>query len=211
MVNIYIEGEGRNVPEFEFLNAVMRNIGIPSDKYQLITTAGYTNLMDSEVAMANVRLMQSNTDEGGINLVIFDADSEENDGGYDKRKEELIKRQEELGLEFELFLWPDNRSDGDVEVLMERIARQDLYPEFFDCFSRYEKCISQRKKIDGLPFYQTPNRKGKLHTYFNALPISNTKKKKFGKGFWRWDDTQIWNLDSEALEPLKEFIKTHIR
>lgn len=210
MVKIFIEGEKRDVPEYKFLEAVLTHWDVPSDKYVIVATNGYKNLMNSTEIMTNVRLMQSNTDEGGVNLVIFDADTEKNEGGYDKRKEELLKRKEELGLEFELFLWPDNRSDGDVEVLMERIARQDLYPEFFDCFSKYERCISQRKKINGLPFYQTPNRKGKLHTYFHALPISNTKKKKFGKGFWRWEDAEIWNLDSEALEPLKEFIKKHL-
>ena len=127
MVKIFIEGEKRDVPEYKFLEAVLTHWDVPSDKYVIIATDGYKNLMNSTEIMTNVRLMQSNTDEGGVNLVIFDADTEKNEGGYDKRKEELLKRKEELGLEFELFLWPDNRSDGDVEVLMERIARQDLY------------------------------------------------------------------------------------
>lgn len=210
MVKIFIEGENRKVPESEFLTAILNHIGIPSDKYEILHTAGYKNLMDSANA-SNIRIMQANTDAGGRNLVIFDADTVENNGGYQVRQGELLARKAELGLEFELFLWPDNGSDGDVEVLMESIARKDLYPEFFECFGKYEHCISQRKKEDGSSFYTTPNRKGKLHTYFTSLPISNSKKSKFGSGDWRWKDAEIWNLDSESLSAIKDFLSSNLK
>ena len=113
-------------------------------------------------------------------------------------------------MEFELFLWPDNSSDGDVEVLMESIARKDLYPEFFKCYGKYEYCISRRKDDNGKQFYSTPNRKGKLHTYVTSLPISKTKKNKVGSGVWQWNNPEIWNLDSDSLIPIKEFLKEHL-
>lgn len=209
MVQIFIEGHDKKVPESEFLNAILKHLGVLSDRYEIMPTSGYKNLMDSDDA-SNIGLMRANTDVGGKNLVVFDADTADNNGGYDVRRNELLKRKEELGLEFDLFLWPDNKSDGDVEVLMESIARKDLYPEFFDCFGKYEHCVSQRKNEDGSCFYTTPNRKGKLHTYFNSIPISKIKKNKFGRGEWLWEDKNIWNLDAESLKPIKEFLLSNL-
>lgn len=209
MVKIFIEGESKKVPESAFLHAILDNMGISEENYEFMHTGGYTNLLND--SLTNIELMRANTDAGGKNIVVFDADSEANNGGFLKRQEELLRGRDELSLDFDLFLWPDNQSDGDVEVLMERIARKDLYPEFFECFGKFENCISQRKKEGGAPFYTTPNRKGKLHTYFNSLPISNTKKKKFGSGEWRWSDPEIWDLNSESLVPLKEFLSKFLQ
>ena len=175
MVKIYIEGKNKKVPESEFLRAILEHIGVPAEKYEFVHTNGYTSLLDAANGV-NVEIMRANSDSGGTNLVVFDADTTANNGGFAQRQKELLDKGNALGLNFDLFLWPDNEHDGDVEVLMESIARKDLYPEFFDCFSKYEHCISQRKNDKGEPFYTTPNRKGKLHTYFNSLPISNTKK-----------------------------------
>ena len=205
MVKIFIEAENLNVPESKFLDAILKHLGFTPDQYVLMPTGGYTNLMDS-AKTSNVELLQANTDAEGINLVVFDADTADNNGGFEKRKKELLSRREELGLKFDLFLWPDNNRDGDVEVLMEEIARKDLYPELFDCYSKYEHCISQRKNEDGKTFYHLPNRKNKLHTYFTTLPISQTKRGKAGRGAWLWDDASIWNLDSEAMKPIKDFL-----
>ena len=209
MVKIYIEGKNKKVPESEFLHAILDQIGVSNEKYEFVHTNGYTSLLDAANGV-NVEIMRANSDSGGKNLVVFDADTATNSGGFEKRQKELLEKGKALGLNFELFLWPDNRNDGDVEVLMESIARKDLYPEFFDCFSKYEHCISQRKNDKGEPFYTTPNRKGKLHSYFNSLPISNTKKSKFGSSIWRWTDASIWNLDADSLRPIKEFLLKHL-
>ena len=209
MVKIFIEGKNKKVPESAFLRTILQHIGVDSGRYELIHTDGYKNLLDSAIT-SNIEIMRANTDAGGKNLVVFDADTAANGGGFAVRQNELLNRKAALGLDFELFLWPDNQGDGDVEILMERVARKDLYPEFFDCFSKYEHCMSQRKNEKGESFYTTPNRKGKLHTYFNAIPISKTKKDGFGKGSWRWEDGEIWNLDTESLQPLKAFLQKNL-
>ena len=204
-VKIFLEAESLNVPESKFVVSILKHMGINPDRYDLMPTGGYSNLMDSD-STTNVGILQANTDEGGINLVIFDADSPQNNGGFEKRREELLKRKKEMGLTFELFLWPNNKDDGDVEVLMESIARKDLYPQLFECYEKYEHCISQRKNEQGDAFYHLPNRKNKLHTYFTSLPISQTKRDKAGKGDWLWDDSEIWNLDADTMNPIKEFL-----
>lgn len=211
MVKIFIEGKNNKVPESDFLHAILDSMGISEDKYEIMHTSGYTNLFDSDLAATNIELMRANTDAGGKNLVVFDADTSSNNGGFNLRQTEILDGRQKNGLDFDLFLWPDNKSDGDVEVLMESIARKDLYPEFFDCFGKFEHCISQRKKESGESFYTTPNRKGKLHTYFNSLPISKTKKDRFGKGEWRWKDSEIWDLHSESLAPLKDFLSKYLQ
>lgn len=210
MVKIFIEAKSKTKPEGEFLSAILKRIDEPEEKYVIVHTNGYTNLLDSKDT-ANIELMRANSDDGGKNLVIFDADTPANKGGFDKRRDALLARRNELGLDFDLFLWPDNQSDGDVEMLMESIARKDLYPEFFECFGKYEHCISRRQNDKGEPFYTTPNRKGKLHTYFNSIPISKTKKDKFGHGEWRWEDKDIWDLDAETLTPIKDFLQKNLK
>lgn len=209
MVKIFIEAKDKRTPESEFLKAILDKIGVASDTYEIITTDGYTNLLDSADA-SNINSLRANSDAGGINLVVFDADTDYNKGGFAKRGSELLSKRDYLGLVFELFLWPDNKHDGDVEVLMESIARKDLYPEVFECFEKYEHCISKRKNEQGDPFYVTPNRKNKLHTYFSSLPISRSKKKKAGRGAWLWDDANIWDLDSESLNPIKDFLTKYL-
>ena len=208
MVYIFIEAKDKKTPECEFLKAILNKLGVSSGEYEIITTNGYTNLMDS-VDASNINVLRANTDAGGKNLVIFDADSEKNDGGFAKRREYLLTRRDKLGLAFDLFLWPDNQHDGDVEILMESIARKDLYPEVFECFEKYEHCISQRKNDQGEPYYVTPNRKNKLHTFFTSLPISNSKKRKTGQGAWLWDEADIWDIDAESLNPIKEFLSNY--
>lgn len=205
MVKIFIEAKDKKKPEAEFICAILKHIGVSQDNYDINPTDGYKNLFDSPDS-TNIEIMRANTDVGGKNIVVFDADTPNNNGGFNKRQKELLDKGKDLGLEFDLFLWPDNQHDGDVEVLMESIARKDLYPEIFDCFCKFEHCMSQRKNEKGEVFYSLPNRKGKLYTYFNSLPISNTKKNKFGRGDWRWNDTDIWNLNAESLTPIKEFL-----
>ena len=58
--------------------------------------------------------MRQNTDMGGINLVIFDADED-----TESRRAELLAIKEEFGVEFELFLLPNNKDVGALEDLLE--------------------------------------------------------------------------------------------
>lgn len=91
MVNIFIEAKDRKTSEAEFLTAILNRLGIPADAYSLKPTNGYTNLMDSDKAV-NINAMRVNTDAGEKNLVVFDADSGNNNGGFEKRRDLLLKK-----------------------------------------------------------------------------------------------------------------------
>ena len=156
-------------------------MGVAQDKYIIQHTSGYTNLLDSENAETNFELMRANTDAGGKNIVVFDADFPSNNGGFSSRREELLKKRDESGLKYDLFLWPNNNSDGDVEVLMESIARKDLYPEYFECFGKFEHCMSQRKKKMANPFIRHRIEKGNyilisMHYLFPRLRRKNLEE-----------------------------------
>ena len=73
---------------------------------QILKTNGKDNLKGS----ASINRMRSMTDQGGINLVIFDADKD-----FNIRKQEITEWKHKNNLEFELFLFPDNGNIGELE------------------------------------------------------------------------------------------------
>ena len=58
-----------------------------------------------------------NTKNGGKNLILFDADSADNDGGYSKRKQYIEKVISDKSINSDIFLFPNNQDDGDLETL----------------------------------------------------------------------------------------------
>lgn len=144
-------------------------------------------------------------------IVLADADTITKGYGYAKRKAEIDNGMAAHALSFSYFLYPDNQNDGDVEVLMEKAARHDLHSKFFDCFEDYEKCVSGVKDESGEQKYNVPDLKGKLHTYMSAQKLPGKLRNRFGSGDWLFDNKDYWNLDVEALQPLKDFFTTNLK
>lgn len=94
---------------------------------------------------------------------------------------------------------------------MEKAVRRDLHTAFFDCFEDYEKCVSGIKDKNGVSRYNVPNLKGKLHTYMTAQKLSRKLRDKLGSGDWLFDESDYWNLDVDALQPLKDFLAAHLK
>ena len=105
-----------------------------------------------------------------------------------------------IGVEADIFLFPNNRDDGDFETLISQLTQKEKHKRFFDCFEDYERCLGTD--------YLSPNLKGKLFTYISAMPMSKTKRDRLGQGQWLFENNDYWNLESEALEPLKNILKT---
>jgi hypothetical protein len=114
-------------------------------------------------------------------------------------------------IAFQYFIYPNNNDDGEVETLMELAARRDLHQVFFDCFEDYEKCVSGVKDANGQPLYNTPNLKGKLHTYINSQKLNNKSRRRLGAGDWLFNDSNYWNLNTSDLEPLKVFLSNNLK
>lgn len=197
MINIFLESKNDSTPEYKFVAYLLQFLGIDPQLYDIIPLNGKDTLH-----LAKNQFIQ-NTVNGGTNLIVFDADTEENNGGYEKRKEELIAKLAELNIVANIFLWPDDSHDGDFETMLESLARKDLHSQFFGCFNDYELCLGHQ--------YIRPNRKGKLHTYVTSMKLSNKQRRNIGSGDWLFDNKDLWNMDSDNLLPLKSFLKYHFR
>ena len=160
-------------------------------------TGGYKKLT-SEV---NIREMCINSDQGGVNIVIFDADKD-----IEARRKELLSYKEEYGVEFELFLFPNNQDSGDLEDLLESIINPNNQ-SIFECWEHYEQELITLDIPDRTPPpLTTPAKKTKIYGYLEALLYDSKSQKEQIKEVNRnYENTLHWNLDAVYLESLKEF------
>ena len=164
---------------------------------RLVVLKGWDNLK-TEASAARMRSMSAN---GGVNLVIVDADKD-----FQSRKDEIAKWQQANDVKFELYLLPNNKDKGALEDLLENIINPNNQP-IFDCWEDYEKELVKLDIPDRTPPpLTTPAKKTKIYGYLEALLGSSSKEKELIKERNReYFNTLHWNLDSEYLEPLREF------
>lgn len=163
-------------------------------------TGGYKGLAKE----INLQQMRMNSDQGGVNLVIFDADDD-----YAARWEELSSLKEKHEVEFELFLFPNNHDAGALEDMLENIINPKNSP-IFNCWENYEKELAQLD-IEGRtpPPLTTPAKKTKIYGYLEAL-LLKTEKEKIKEKKRDYENILHWNLDAEYLGALKEFLMKNL-
>ncbi len=109
--------------------------------------------------------------------IIFDADkkeSQERDAGFDNKLEHICEKLKEEGIDFpreQIFLFPNNQDDGDLEDLLLKIAKHE---EFINCFESYLDCI--KKKEHYKPIKKI--RKNMLYAYLEAFGLEDLYIKK---------------------------------
>ena len=165
-------------------------------------SGGYNKLRKEDT----INLLRQNTDAGGVNLVIFDADD-----NYESRKTELLAIKDAFGVEFELFLLPNDKDAGELEDMLENIINPNNQP-VMDCWQTYE-CELEKVRIPTKtpPTLTIPAKKTKIYAYLETLlGKSRSQKKQIKDRYRNYENPQHWNLDSEYLEPLKEFLKKHL-
>lgn len=170
---------------------------IKSDK-----TGGYQKLFSEN----GINTLKEGMDNGTTNLVIFDADDD-----IEARRRELLSIQDKFGVEFELFLLPNNRDAGALEDLLEHIINPNNKP-IFDCWQHYEDELV-RQEIPGRtpPPLTTPAKKTKIYGYLEALLGETKSQKELIKETNRnYENSLHWNLEAEYLEPLKAFFENNI-
>ena len=151
--------------------------------------------------------MRQNTDMGGINLVIFDTDED-----IETRRAELLAIKEEFGVEFELFLLPNDKDAGALEDLLENIINPNNQP-VMDCWQTYEGVLEKvRIPTKTPPTLTIPAKKTKIYAYLETLlGKSKTQKKLIKDANRNYENTQHWNLDAEYLEELKLFLLSKLK
>ncbi len=115
-------------------------------------------------------------------LIIFDADK-----NYESNKKEILKvvsKTKQTISEEQIFLFPNNQDDGDLETLLLKIAN---HKEFINCFESYLDCI--KKKEHYKPIKDI--RKNMLYAYLEAFGLE-----KFFQYTW---DTEKKNNEKKLI------------
>lgn len=169
-----------------------------------VQSTGGWDKINSPKGESFVNLMKKN--KTGKNLIIFDADNDS-----DERRSTILKWKEKFDIEFELFLFPDDNAPGTVETLLERIINPDNQC-VIDCWHAYEESLG-KQVIDWKepPTPTCPSEKSKIYGYLETLVgSSKSEKEKIKDANRDFTLSNHWDLDSENIRPLKEFLLRHL-
>ncbi len=133
-----------------------------------------------------------NTDQEGINLLIFDADK-----NFSERVIELKKQKQNLNIEFNLFLFPNDKESGDLETLLLNLTVAE-HQGIFECFKPFNDCLLNKNST-----YNVPSLKTQIYSY---LDFQNLEPKENNRNYL----SNSWNLDNQYANSLLEFFKKYI-
>lgn len=201
MLKIFVEGKDDKSFIFAYINHLFGKGKI--NESSIISAGGWNNI-DKIVPQ-----FIETTDASGINLVIFDSDESSNYGGFSKRKSELENKRTTLKIEFDLFLFPNNKDDGDFELLLENIINP-AHSRIFTCFNNYQSCLETYKDNQGNNIYNLPIRKSKIFAYIDAFKFSNKKHEEIKRGNYFFEESEFWDLNCSYLSDLKKFFEIYI-
>ena len=196
---LYVEG----IADVVFFKQYIQHcVGISVPDERIVNLEGWTNLK----GISALQRMRSTTDNGGVNIVILDADTD-----FETRRNDILAWKQQNGVDFELFLLPNNKDAGALEDLLENIINPNNQP-IFKCWEHYEQELVQLD-IPGRtpPPLTTPAKKTKIYGYLEALLGETRNQKELIKEANRnYENPQHWNLDSDYLEPLKVFLNDNL-
>ncbi len=138
-------------------------------------------------------------------LIIFDADK-----NYESNKKEILSKTQQKISEEQIFLFPNNQDDGDLETLLLELAKHD---EFLKCFEGYLECIKSKEHYKPIKNI----RKSKWYAYLEALGLENLTKTNIdvfdskGKIKEKHQEEyeklkEVIDFNSKSLIPLKNFL-----
>ncbi len=134
-------------------------------------------------------------------LIIFDADKD-----YESNKKEILSKTQQKITEEQIFLFPNNQDDGDLETLLLEIAKHD---EFLKCFEGYLECIKSKEHYKPIRNI----RKNMLYAYLEVFELQkffqykwDTNNKKNEENIIIDDKGKIKEEHQEEYEKLKEVI-----
>ena len=178
---MYILVEGHT--DKDFFELYCKYLKLNIKKYDIISVNGKDNLKK------RVDLVKGNKNY----LIVFDADY-----NYDNSKANIENQISQMNIpkeNYDIFLLPNNKDNGDIETLIENIA---LHKDVLNCFEGYKKCIngliSKNNNI------KLPPKKSKVFAYMESFGFKNTIKPK------EFDLSPYVNFEDKYLEPLKNFL-----
>lgn len=138
--------------------------------------------------------IRKNSIQGGRNLLVFDAN-----GDFARTNERVRQEISDLSLEVDnVFLLPNNLGEGNLEDLIIQVSNAEN-KVVFNCIEGYANCL----KESGLEGLEPVDEKTKVYIYQNAFRLGRDGDHGKSK---KYLETSMWNLDSEYLTPLHEFL-----
>lgn len=151
--------------------------------------------------------------------IIFDADkkkTQESGAGFDNKLKHICEKFKEKGINFpreQIFLFPNDQGDGDLETLLLKIAKRE---EFINCFESYLDCIQKEEYYKSIKNI----RKNMLYAYLEVFRLEDlyTKKNIFDtegkvKDQYKGDYEklkEVIDFNSDSLVPLKKFLERSV-
>ncbi len=126
-------------------------------------------------------------------LIIFDADKD-----YESNKKEILKvvsKTKQTISEEQIFLFPNNQDDGDLETLLLEIAKHD---EFLKCFEGYLECIKSKEHYKPIRNI----RKNMLYAYLEVFELQ-----KFFQ--YKWDTNNKKNEENIIIDDKGKIKEEH--
>ncbi len=174
---IFVEGPSDKV----FLEAYLYFLeDIPIKNFKVKDVTGKDNL--------SKRLLE--IEKYDKTLIIFDADKD-----YESNKKEILSKTQQKITEEQIFLFPNNQDDGDLETLLLEIAKHD---EFLKCFEGYLECIKSKEHYKPIKNIS----KSKWYAYLEVFGLENLTKIDIFD-----NESKIKNKHEENYRRLKEVIK----
>ena len=199
-IQIFVEGDS----DLQLIRQVVKHwFGYSLKEVELKKSNGWTTIQSNSKGGEEIRQqMKYNSDNGGVNLIIFDADKD-----VEQRRYEVLRWKDDYNLDFELFLFPDGQSNGAVEDLLMHCINPKNQP-IMECWKSYVTCL-KTKKIEGRNL-TIPARKSEVYCYLETL-LGETKKEKElikdkNRNFLISDH---WDVDCPAIQPLKDFLQPY--
>ncbi len=170
------------------------------DHFDIFDIEGKDKLISDEFLEKIDKILKNKHQTYKQVCIIFDADkkeSQESDAGFDNKLKHICKELKEKGIDFsreQIFLFPNNQDDGDLETLLLEIAKHD---EFLKCFEGYLECIKSKEHYKPIKNI----RKTKWYAYLEALGLENLTKIDIFD-----NESKIKNKHEENYRKLKEMV-----
>lgn len=186
-VQVIVEGE----EDLAFIQAFLQTRFPQTWQYaKLIATHSKTKIPKIK------QNLQEMTDQGLANLLVFDADAD-----FALRQQELDAEKNTLGVDFEIFLFPDNQHNGQFETLLRQIAKNQA---FFACWDTFADCTEHLPNtLSGL----YPKTESQCYCELYLPPIFPRKIEKRKIDYTVVD---AWDLQHPALQPLYAFFAKYL-
>ncbi|MCX8000516.1 MAG: hypothetical protein N3A69_16455 [Leptospiraceae bacterium] len=142
----------------------------------------------------SIQNIKQKYDSGYEIVIVFDAD-----GDFQKTKEQLERTLSNANiLNFKIFLFPNNQSNGTLEDLLISIVKDRVV---LKCWEAYENCLAKESKN-----YTRPSMKTKIYAYLEAI-IETSQKENIKEHSRDYKNLAHWMLENNAIKPLEKFLR----